>query len=94
MITVIEEEIPIPKAGEVRVRVQAAGVCLADIHRLTGDGVDAVFDAIGGDNLWRSRDGSGRIGILQPVLARSVGLNHGGSTSYNQVSRLPRHVDQ
>jgi NADPH:quinone reductase-like Zn-dependent oxidoreductase len=27
-----------------------------EIHRLTGDGVDAVFDGIGGDNLWRSKD--------------------------------------
>jgi NADPH:quinone reductase-like Zn-dependent oxidoreductase len=27
-----------------------------EIHRLTKDGVDAVFDGIGGDNLWRSRD--------------------------------------
>src|SRR5262249_50690053 len=27
-----------------------------EIDRLTGDGVDAVFDGIGGDNLWRSRD--------------------------------------
>lgn len=27
-----------------------------EIHRLTGDGVDVVFDGIGGDNLWRSRD--------------------------------------
>lgn len=27
-----------------------------EIHRLTGDEVDAVFDGIGGDNLWRSRD--------------------------------------
>jgi len=27
-----------------------------EIHRLTGDGVDAVFDGIGGTNLWRSRD--------------------------------------
>jgi NADPH:quinone reductase-like Zn-dependent oxidoreductase len=27
-----------------------------EIRRLTCDGVDAVFDAIGGDNLWRSRD--------------------------------------
>jgi NADPH2:quinone reductase len=27
-----------------------------EIHGLTGDGVDAVFDGIGGDNLWRSRD--------------------------------------
>lgn len=26
-----------------------------EIHRFTGDGVDAVFDGIGGDNLWRSR---------------------------------------
>src|SRR6476660_4956132 len=27
-----------------------------EIHRLTGDCVDAVFDGIGGENLWRSRD--------------------------------------
>jgi NADPH2:quinone reductase len=26
-----------------------------EIHRLTGDGVDAVFDGIGGEGLWRSR---------------------------------------
>ncbi|HMK21585.1 MAG TPA: zinc-binding dehydrogenase, partial [Terriglobales bacterium] len=26
-----------------------------EIRRLTSDGVDAVFDGIGGDNLWRSR---------------------------------------
>jgi NADPH2:quinone reductase len=27
-----------------------------EIRRLAGDGVDAVFDGIGGDNLWRSRE--------------------------------------
>jgi NADPH2:quinone reductase len=27
-----------------------------EIHRLTSGGVDAVFDGIGGDNLWRSRE--------------------------------------
>jgi NADPH2:quinone reductase len=27
-----------------------------EVHRLTGSGLDAVFDGIGGDNLWRSRD--------------------------------------
>jgi len=27
-----------------------------EIHHLTGDGVDAVFDGIGGYNLWRSRE--------------------------------------
>jgi NADPH:quinone reductase-like Zn-dependent oxidoreductase len=26
-----------------------------EIHRLTGDGLNVVFDGIGGDNLWRSR---------------------------------------
>ena len=26
-----------------------------EIHRLTGDGVDAVFDGIGGSHIWRSR---------------------------------------
>ncbi len=29
---------------------------VTEIRHLTGDGVDAVFDGIGGDNLWRSRD--------------------------------------
>ena len=27
-----------------------------EVHRLIGDGLDVVFDGIGGDNLWRSRD--------------------------------------
>jgi NADPH2:quinone reductase len=27
-----------------------------EIHRLTGEGVDAVFDGIGGTTIWRSRD--------------------------------------
>jgi NADPH2:quinone reductase len=27
-----------------------------EIHRLTGDGVDAVFDGIGGTHIWRSRE--------------------------------------
>jgi NADPH2:quinone reductase len=26
-----------------------------EIHRLTGDGVDVVFDSIGGSHIWRSR---------------------------------------
>jgi NADPH:quinone reductase-like Zn-dependent oxidoreductase len=28
---------------------------VTEIHRLTGDGVDVVFDGIGGTNIWRSR---------------------------------------
>ena len=32
------------------------GDFVKEIHHLAGDGVDTVFDGIGGDNLWRSRD--------------------------------------
>ena len=72
VLQVIEEERPEPKAGEVRVRVQAAGdlggipidyqkqVFVEEIRRLTGDGVDVVFDPIGGRHLWQSR------GALRP----------------------------
>ena len=28
---------------------------VSEIHRLTGDGVDVLFDGIGGTNIWRSR---------------------------------------
>jgi len=29
---------------------------VAEIHRLTGEGVDVVFDGIGGSHIWRSRE--------------------------------------
>lgn len=29
---------------------------VTEIHRLTGDGVDVVFDSIGGSHIWRSRN--------------------------------------
>jgi NADPH2:quinone reductase len=35
-----------------------------EIHRLAVDGVDAVFDGIGGDNLWRSRDALREGGVV------------------------------
>ena len=35
-----------------------------EILRLTSDGVDAVFDGIGGDNLWRSREALRPGGII------------------------------
>ena len=30
---------------------------VTEIHKLTGDGVDAVFDSIGGPHIWRSAKG-------------------------------------
>ena len=35
-----------------------------EIRNLTSDGVDAVFDGIGGDNLWRSREAVRSGGVI------------------------------
>ncbi|HVN74856.1 MAG TPA: medium chain dehydrogenase/reductase family protein [Thermoanaerobaculaceae bacterium] len=37
---------------------------VAEIHRLTGDGVDAAFDPMGGPHLWRSRKALRRGGTV------------------------------
>ena len=37
---------------------------MKEVRNLTGDGVDAVFDGIGGDNLWRSREAVRRGGVI------------------------------
>ena len=56
-----------------------------EIHRLTGDGVDAVFDGIGGDNLWRSRDAlraGGRV-----VIYGFQSKMRGGRTTFQSKGR-------
>ena len=37
---------------------------VAEIHRRTGDGVDVVFDSIGGTHIWRSRRALRRGGVV------------------------------
>ena len=37
---------------------------VAEIYRLTGDGVDAVFDPLGGDHIWQSRNALRRGGCV------------------------------
>jgi NADPH2:quinone reductase len=52
-----------------------------EVHRLTGDGVDAVFDPIGGAHLWRSRKALRRrgkvIGYGLTTSIRGEGLTSG-----------------
>ena len=55
-----------------------------EIHRLTGDGVDAVFDGIGGDNLWRSREGLREGGRV--VVYGFQGKLHGGRMTSDEPS--------
>ena len=62
-----------------------------EIHRLTGDGVDAVFDGIGGDNLWSSRDALREGGQPShrpaPTMARSRAWFTAG-TRVDDASRI------
>jgi NADPH:quinone reductase len=65
-----------------------------EIHRLTGDGVDAVFDGIGGNNLWRSRDAlreGGRVviyGFQSKMLGGRIASGSGGRHSIHASAEL------
>src|SRR5215469_15790431 len=59
-----------------------------EIRRLTGDGVDAVFDGIGGDNLWRSREAL-REGGRVVVYGFQAKLHGGRMASGAQSGRHP-----
>jgi NADPH:quinone reductase-like Zn-dependent oxidoreductase len=54
-----------------------------EIRRLAGDGVDAVFDGIGGDHLWRSRDAlrEGGLVVVYGFQAKLRGGRTAGSAS-------------
>jgi NADPH2:quinone reductase len=49
---------------------------VTEIHRLTGDGADAVFDSMGGAHIWRSRKALRRGGKV--VAYGLTGSLHGG----------------
>jgi NADPH2:quinone reductase len=51
-----------------------------EVHRLTGEGVDVVFDGIGGSHIWRSRDAL-RPGGTVVAYGMTSSLRGGRSTS-------------
>ncbi len=69
-----------------------------EIHRLTGDGVDAVFDGIGGDHLWRSRDAlreGGRVvtyGFQSKLRGGRITSGAGGRHPIRESAELGRFV--
>ena len=69
-----------------------------EIHRLTGDGVDAVFDGIGGDNLWRSRDAlreGGRVvtyGFQSKIRGGRIAAGSGGRHPFRESAALARFI--
>lgn len=60
---------------------------VTEIHRLTGDGVDVVFDGIGGPNLWRSRDALREGGRV--VIYGFQSKMHGGRMAVRREGRHP-----
>ncbi len=70
-----------------------------EIHRLTGDGVDVVFDGIGGSHVWRSREAlrpGGKVvvygftGSLQG--GRSASGSSGGRHRFREAAVLGRYI--
>ena len=65
-----------------------------EVHRLTGDGVEAVFDGIGGDNLWRSRDAlraGGRVviyGFQSKMQGRRMATQRKGRHPFRESAEL------
>jgi NADPH:quinone reductase-like Zn-dependent oxidoreductase len=59
-----------------------------EIHRLTGDGVDAVFDGIGGKHIWESRNALRRGGRV--VAYGLTGSLKGGRLASGRAGRRNR----
>jgi len=66
---------------------------VAEIRRLTGEGVDAVFDPIGGAHLWHSRQalrpGGRVVGYGNTTTLRAEGLGAGRSGRRNRLHGIP-----
>ncbi|WP_243293945.1 medium chain dehydrogenase/reductase family protein [Geothrix mesophila] len=69
---------------------------VAEIRRLTGDGVDAVFDPFGGAHLWQSRGalrpGGKVVGYGNTTTLRGEGLGAGRAGRRNRLHGLPIYV--
>jgi len=63
---------------------------VAEIYRLTGDGVDAVFDGLGGKSIWRSRQALRRNGrVVAYGLTASMSGGRLASARSGRRRRLP-----
>ncbi len=64
-----------------------------EIHRLTGDGVDAIFDPIGGDHMWHSRKalrvGGRVVAYGNTTSLRGEGLASGHPGRRNRLHGIP-----
>ncbi len=82
----------VSKLGGVPIDYQHQDV-VAEIRRLTGEGVDAVFDPIGGAHLWQSRQalrpGGRVVGYGNTTSLRGEGLGSGRTGRRNRLHGIP-----
>jgi NADPH:quinone reductase-like Zn-dependent oxidoreductase len=69
---------------------------VGEIRRLTGDGVDAVFDPIGGPHLWHSREALRRggrvVGYGNTTALRGEGLGSNRTGRRNRLHGIPMYA--
>ncbi|WP_243383062.1 medium chain dehydrogenase/reductase family protein [Geothrix alkalitolerans] len=69
---------------------------VTEIRRLTGEGVDAVFDPIGGAHLWQSREalrpGGRVVGYGNTTTLRGEGLDAGRAGRRNRLHGIPIYL--
>src|SRR5512141_2830695 len=67
--------------------------CVKEIHRLTREGVDAVFDPIGGAHLWHSREalrpGGRMVGYGNTTTLRGEGVGSDRTGRRNRLHGIP-----
>ena len=68
-LTIEDLELDAPRAGEVLVRIEAAGVCHSDLHYMTGD-LPAKLPVVVG------HEGAGIVEALGPGAEQILRFNH------------------
>lgn len=74
--------VPVPGPGQVRLRVEACGVCRTDLHILDGDLSGVKLPLIPGHEVVGRIDAVGE-GVSKPVLGQRVGVPWLGATCGN-----------
>jgi D-arabinose 1-dehydrogenase-like Zn-dependent alcohol dehydrogenase len=77
-LTLVERPVPDPKAGEVRIRVEACGVCHSDAFAVTGQYPGIAFPIVPGHEIAGLIDAVGA-GVQEWKVGQRVGVGwHGG----------------
>ena len=80
---IVEREIPEPGAGQVRIKVQACGVCHSDVFTKEGAWPGIQYPRVPGHEV---------AGIIDEVVRRYLGVEEGTARRCRLARRPRRHV--